>query len=523
MSKIKISDYLRAGYPCLFIRTVEPEFTEEVIRKEVQKVSALENCDFGVWKLTTGLMVGDVQKLETPRSQADDLLESIKKIMDAPEDRPIVGVFYNIRSYINQPAVIQRLSDAIFKIRTTGSHIIIIGPELQVPVELVNLITFYDMPLPSKSELEKDFLKIAEAYADEIKLPKKQKEKKLLIARAATAALGLDRIGAENAFTLSLSSQRKIDTLVIQSQKEDAVRKSDVLEFVHDTESIENVGGFDVYKRWLELRKGAFSLEAREYGLPYPKGVLICGVAGTGKSLVAKATAHFLGLPLILMDMGRIYRSFVGESEAAVRQALRVAEAVSPCVLWLDEIEKSFAGMNGGGVNDSGVTSRVLSTILTWRQETKYPVMFAATANDISALPSMLTRKGRFDEVWATDLPNFDARMDIFAIHLKKRKRNPKNFNLEMLAELTEQFTGAEIEGAVTDAMFLSYFDKVELSDKYIVKAIKETIPQAQRNPEELKAVRNWMVNRARLVSSKSTNKKRRGKKNSNTVRVLRK
>lgn len=497
---MQLSDYLRAGFPSLFLRTVEPEFTEGMIREEVKKISQLENASFGVWKATSGLMVGGVEKSSAASEKAKNFSDAIRYVMESNES--IVGVFHNVRQFMQHYGNIQMMVDAIFKIRTTGSHILLVGPEIQLPVELRNMITFFDVPLPSKEELQGDFKKISEAYADNIELPKEDKDRELLYAQAATAALGLDRIGAENAFTLSISSKRKIDTVVIQSQKEDEVRKSDVLEFIHHPENIDEVGGFDEYKKWLGLRKRVFSLEAREYGLPYPKGVLLVGVAGSGKSLAAKSTASFLGLPLLRLDMGRIYRSYVGESEAAVRQALHVAEAVSPVLVWLDEIEKGFAGMNGSSTTDSGVTSRVLSTILTWRQETTFPVVFAATANDISALPPMVYRKGRFDEIWATDLPQQAERKAIFEIHLRKRKRDPKNFDVESLSSLTVDFTGAEIEGCIIDALFMAFDEGVEVSTTHIVRAIKETIPQSKRNPEEIQQVREWVKTRARMVSS---------------------
>jgi len=251
----------------------------------------------------------------------------------------------------------------------------------------------------------------------------------------------------------------------------------------------------------MRRRRRVFSDEARKYGLPYPKGVLIVGPAGTGKSLVSKGIADFLKLPLLRLDMGKVFRSLVGESESAIRMALKVAEAVSPVVLWLDEIDKGLAGMKGSGELDSGVTSRVVSTILTWRQETKYPVMLTATANDVAAIPAMVYRKGRLDEVWATELPNKAEREEIFQIHLRKRGRDPKLFGCKMLAARTEDFVGAEIEGVIEDAMFLAFDEGKEVTGQHIVKAISETVPQARRNREEIRAISKWVETRARLVS----------------------
>jgi SpoVK/Ycf46/Vps4 family AAA+-type ATPase len=345
------------------------------------------------------------------------------------------------------------------------------------------------------------------AYEREITVPKNKSKRAELILEAARAAIGLDELGAESAMALSMATAEAIDIKIIQAQKEQEVRKSDVLEFFPVDETIEHIGGFDYFKEWLSRRSKGFSAEAREYGLPYPKGMLIVGPAGTGKSLTAKATAAFLKLPLLRLDMGKVFRSLVGESEAAIRMALQVAEAVSPVVLWMDEVEKGLAGMRGSGELDSGVTGRVVSTVLTWRQETKYPVMLVATANDVAALPAMVYRKGRLDEVWATDLPEEHEREEIFGIHIEKRGRDRDDYDLALLAARTDDFTGAEIEGCIEDAMFLAFDEDEEFETEHILKSISETVPQAKRDAEELIAIREWVATRARRVSSGSAPK----------------
>jgi AAA+ superfamily predicted ATPase len=498
----RLKEFMAAGFPCLFMRTVEPNVAEEEV-KSTMKETGLSTTPFGVWKVTTGLMLGRVDMAEKDfRNVKDDLLDTLTWVEDAKQERPpCVVVLHHLRQFINQYAVIQRMIDTILKIRFRGTHIILVGAHLDLPSELRNLIQFVDCPLPSREQIELEFTSISKEYAGKIELPKSTEERKSLIRHAATAAVGLDSMAAENAIALSIACAAKIDIRIIQAQKEQEVRKSDVLEFFSTTENTDTLGGFAAFKPWLAKRAKAFSEEAREYGLTYPKGFLIVGPAGTGKSLCAKVAASYLQLPLLRFDMGKIFRSLVGESEAAVRQALAVAEAVSPVLIWMDEIEKGMAGMSGSGDLDSGVTSRVVSTILTWRQETRKPVMLVATANNVATLPSMVYRKGRLDEVWATDLPTQEEREEIFRIHLRKRHRDPKKFNVPLLAAKTDEFVGAEIEGCIEDSMFTAFSDGKEVTTNHIMDSIGETIPQAQRDKEELNSIRAWVKTRARLVS----------------------
>jgi len=496
-----VKDFMKAGYPAIFLPTIEPEVAEAQVRKAIEVIRGKEpDMLFGKWKITTGLSVGSLTATELQAiAGAKDLVPALKYVEESKS--PIVAVFYNVRQFINHFQVIQQLADTIMAARFKGSHIVLIGSFMELPPELKNLITFVDCPLPTKDQITVEFTKLIHPYEEELSLPEDVAEKEILIADAATAAVGLDMMGAENAMSLSMALTGTVDIRVIQSQKEQEVKKSDVLEFIHITETMDNVGGFSALKEWMIKRRRAFTQEARDYGLPYPKGILMVGPGGTGKSLAAKAIASYLHLPLLRLDIGKIFKSLVGESESAIRLALQVVEAVSPCVLWVDEIDKGMAGMKGSGELDSGVTSRVMGTLLTWRQETKSPVVMAATANDVTSIPSMVFRKGRFDEVWATDLPLLSERAEIFPIHLRKRGRNPEDFDIQLLANRTENFVGAEIEGVIEDAMFSAFSEGVEVTTEHILTSINATITQASRSVEELKALRKWSQERARLVS----------------------
>lgn len=494
-----VREYLQAGYPCLFLPTVEPEVAEARVRDALLKLD-LGMVDFGVWKVTTGAMIGSADGTVKPSKRQEDLIDVLAGVEKA--DRPLVVLLHNVRAYLDDPGITQALIDAVFAARLKGSHIVMVGAFIQLPPELRSLVTYVDCPLPTQDAIRTSYEEMVEAYRDDIDdLPADKEEFDQLMIDAARAAVGLDMMGAENAIALSLATASSIDCQIIQAQKEQEVRKSDVLEFVRITDTMQDVGGFAEFKGWLTRREKAFSHEAREYGLPYPKGMLIVGPAGTGKSLTAKAVGAFLRLPLLRLDMGKVFRSLVGESEAAIRMALQVAEAVSPVVLWMDEIDKGLAGMKGSGELDSGVTSRVVSTVLTWRQETQKPVVLVGTANDVSSIPSMVYRKGRLDEVWATDLPMENERDEIFKIHLRKRNRDPENFDTALLAARSELMVGAEIEAIIEDAMFAAFSDGVEVETSHVLQAIAETIPQAERDAEEIKAIREWVETRARLVS----------------------
>jgi hypothetical protein len=509
-SEPTIKEFIQAAYPALFLPTVEPEVAERRVKQSLIELG-MNSISFGIWKVTRGLQLGrpDASAKEFQTKQLD-LIDALRYVEDQRD--PHVVMFHNLRPYMNTPGVVQQLIDTILASRLKGSHVIIVGPYIEFPAEVKTLVTWCDCPLPTREQILEQFDKMVEAYADELKMPKKKDEREHLMIRAAGAAVGLDSMGAENALALSMSMRETVDPLVIQAQKEQEVKRSDVLEFIRWDHDMEVLGGWKKYKTWISRRRRAFTPEARDYKLPFPKGVLFVGPAGTGKSLGCKVTAYYLGLPLLRLDMGRVFRSLVGESEAAIRLALQVAEAVSPVMLWLDEIDKGLAGMRGSGELDSGVTARVVSTILTWRQETQAAVMLGATANDVAVLPSMVYRKGRFDEVWATDLPGQQTREEIFRIHLGLRDREPDEFGCDVLAKKSPDFVGSEIEACIEDAMFMAFDDGVEVTPKHIMRAIRDTVPQAQRNQEEITAIRKWVDTRARLVEDEDDDKGPRGK-----------
>ena len=270
-----------------------------------------------------------------------------------------------------------------------------------------------------------------------------------------------------------------------------------ITEYYHPNEDLNDVGGLNSLKDWLKKRGKAFGLGAKDFGLDIPRGILLLGIPGTGKSLSAKAIANTWRFPLLRLDIGKVYAGIVGASEENIRNALNLAEAISPCVLWIDEIEKGLSGVKSSGSTDGGTSSRVLGTFLTWLQEKKKPVFVVATANDVSQLPPELLRKGRVDEIFFVDLPTEKAREEILSICLKRKKRNPTDFNLDSLAKKAKGFSGAEIEEAIKEALFTAFDAGEQINDRYIVDAMNRTYPLSKTMAEAIKSLREWAKARA--------------------------
>jgi len=322
--------------------------------------------------------------------------------------------------------------------------------------------------------------------------------------RLLQAALGLTLGEAENVFAKLIVKDERLsgdNISEVFAQKQQIIRKSGLLEYYAASETFAQVGGLSVLKEWLAKRSVAFTPEARDFGLPAPKGIMMLGVQGCGKSLCAKAVSSLWQLPLLRFDMGRMFGSLVGSSEENARRAISVAESVAPAILWVDEIDKAFAGIQGSGGTDGGTTARVLGTFLTWLSEKTAPVFVVSTANDISQLPPELLRKGRFDEIFFVDLPAAEERQEIFKIHVERRGRNPANFDLKALADASPDFSGAEIEEAIISGLFDAFYAREELTTKHVLEALAQTVPLAKTMDEHINRLRSWAEGRARNAS----------------------
>jgi SpoVK/Ycf46/Vps4 family AAA+-type ATPase len=321
-------------------------------------------------------------------------------------------------------------------------------------------------------------------------------------AQAVRAAQGLTCTEAENVFAKSLVMSRTLDLDLILAEKQYLLRKSRALEYYHAPANFRKVGGMEELKEWLRKRGAAFTDAARSFGLPEPRGLLLLGVQGCGKSLMAKAVASQWKLPLLRLDMGRIFGEMVGASELNMRQALKVAESVAPALLWLDEIEKGLAGAASSGRSDAGTTARVFGTFLTWMQEKKAPVFVVATSNDVRQLSPELLRKGRFDEIFFVDLPNYKERTEIWMIHLHKRGRQMRRFDIERLAHETVGFSGAEIEQMIISALYDAFDEQRDIEMLDLIRVISQTVPLSKTMHQEINALRNWAKEHARFAGT---------------------
>ena len=366
-----------------------------------------------------------------------------------------------------------------------------------LPKELEKDVEVLEIDYPNFEDIKVIYKKVCNTFNIEYKEPDDE---------LIQAALGLTIMEAERAFAKAYIEDGKLTSKqipIIIKEKENIIKKSGFLEYYHPSETLKDIGGLENLKNWLKRRGRAFDKDAKEFGLETPRGILLLGIPGTGKSLTAKAIGSEWKFPLLRLDIGKIFGGIVGESEQNIRTALNIAEAIAPSILWIDEIEKGLSGMASSGSSDGGTSARVLGTLLTWMQEKTKPVFVVATANNISQLPPELLRKGRIDEIFFVDLPNEEERKEIFKIHLKKRKRNPEKFNLENLARLTKGFSGAEIEEVIKEAMFQAYDNYEDISDKYIESSIEKTYPLSKTMSEVIVNMRKWAQKRAVMASNK--------------------
>ncbi|MBN1593075.1 MAG: AAA family ATPase, partial [Candidatus Coatesbacteria bacterium] len=402
----------------------------------------------------------------------------------------------------NQPIVTRRLRDVAAKLKMSYKTVIILSPVLNIPIELEKEISVLDVPLPSEEELGKILDSVVQQAKRDPRLKVDIRDD--ILDKMVRATSGLTEEEAENAFAKALVNDGKFteeDLPLIIKEKKQIIRKTGVLEYFDLSETISGVGGLEKLKAWLRNRAAAFGSEAREFGLPEPKGLLLVGVQGCGKSLTAKAVASLWKLPLLRLDVGSLFGSYIGTSEDNMRKAIKIAESLSPAILWLDEIEKGFSGVSGSGISDGGTTARVFATFLTWLQEKTKPVFVVATANAIDQLPPEMLRKGRFDEIFFIDLPTVEERKSIIEIHLKKRNRPPGKFSIDELARVCRGFSGAEIEQGIISALYDAFAMKRDITEKDIIKAFSDSVPLSTMMKEQVAEFRAWAQDRARPAS----------------------
>lgn len=484
---------LQAQYPLIYLVTSEEERAEQAISALAQTKPSRR---LFLWTVTHGIV-----EYGQPRSVTQHNTVSPEAAIEwvMRQREPGIFVFKDLHPFIDSPAVTRWLRDAIASFKGTQKAIVLMSPVQTVPIELEKEVIVIDFALPNMTELNQ----VLTNQLDQIRTRRITTETREKLLKAA---LGLTRDEAEKVYrkahvTAGRLTEEEVD--IVLSEKKQLIRRNGILEYIEEDETIDSVGGLEELKKWLKQRSNAFTERAREYGLPQPKGMLILGVPGCGKSLIAKTTSRLWGLPLLRLDMGRVYDgSMVGRSEANLRNALKTAESISPAILFIDEMDKAFAGSTGSADSDGGTSSRIFGSFLTWMQEKTSPVFVMATANRVERLPGEFLRKGRFDELFFVDLPTAEERQDIFKIHLGKRRRDISRFDLDQLANVCDGFSGAEIEQALVAAMYEAFAQDREFTQLDIIAAARATMPLSKTMTEQVTALRDWARQRARPAAS---------------------
>ncbi len=512
MLEKKIANLLRARFPYIYLTTYEEERATSMLRSIVRNEKLVKfPREIYIWTQTNGFINDETEKPIAGTSNPAKALDFVQK-----HDKDSIFIFYDIhvnfglRNRAPDYDLVRKLRDLVSFLKTSPvrKNIFFIAPEAVIPETLQKDISICDFPLPTLDEV-KSKLDSMLAQNKRVKTENLTPESKEKLCKAA---LGLTLQETENAFALAMVNDGKIDEKdinIILDEKMQVIKKTGILEFVRSNFNINDIGGLDNLKSWLLKRNNSWSEKAKKYCLPAPKGVLITGVPGCGKSLTAKAMSAIWQLPLLRLDLGKIFSGLVGSSEENMRRAIATAEAVAPSILWVDEIEKGLSGVNSG--NDSGVSSRIFGQFLTWMQEKEAPVFVIATANNIHNLPPELLRKGRFDEIFFVDIPTYNERIEIFRLHLKKRLKNEEisaqitidDALLQKLASMTEGFIGAEIEQVVISALYEAFFENRALTFNDLEKTIKNTVPLSTTQKEQILALRAWANVRAVAATKK--------------------
>ncbi len=508
----KLSGLINASFPFIYIPTWEEDRAIDLIEKTVNNQSMVKiPRKIFTWSQARGFESDEQSKKEILQpAQALDFIQNCKE--QAIFILKDFHVFFGIKNAQPNYLLIRKLRDLSTELKSNRKTVVFISPQLVIPEDMQKEISVLDFPLPDYDEILTVLESLKEGLPEQSVCLTSDEQDKLV-----RAAQGLTYQEAENAFARAIVTLHGLNIKalnIIHDEKNQVIKKTGILEFVSSNLKENDIGGLGNLKKWLKKRNNSWLDSAEKYNIPAPKGVLITGVPGCGKSLTAKAMSAIWGLPLLKLDMGKIFSGVVGSSEENMRRAIATAEAVSPSILWVDEIEKGLSGTKNSG--DSGTSARIFATFLTWMQEKTKPVFVIATANDISSLPAELLRKGRFDEIFFVDLPTKKEREQIFELHLKKRLTDDSiskdlNIDNDLLNDLslhTEGFVGAEIEQAVISALYEAFFENRGLLKKDLIKCIEETVPLSTTQKEQITALRNWASTRAVLATSKEDREK---------------
>ena len=470
----------------IWIRTKEEERLEKIINISCERLNIKR---YVCWDCVSGIkgLVNEEGKF------ANNPLGVLNWLKEQTPEIATILLVKDFHKFYEDPSISRTIKQLSSSLKETNHNLIISSHIFPSSEELDELMTIVNLPLPDQKELKNLINKIAintNSNLDE-----------QVLNELSVASSGLTEIKVKQVTAKALTQRGKIskeDIKDILEEKKQVIARSEILEFFETKSSQDDIGGLNVLKVWLNQRYRAFSKEARDYGLPIPKGVLLVGAQGTGKSLTAKSISNSWSMPLLRLDVGRLFSSLVGSSEARTRETISRAEAMSPCILWIDEIDKGFGG---DARSDGGTSQRVLASLLTWMAEKESSVFVIATANAIDKLPAELLRKGRFDEIFFLDLPNSEERLSILDLHLKKRRPN-YSFPLSTIIDRTDGFSGAELEQAVIEGMHISFSENRELLEKDLIKAVSELVPLSRTAKEQIDLLKDWSsTGRARSAS----------------------
>jgi ATP-dependent 26S proteasome regulatory subunit len=494
---------IRARYPLLYIVGAEEEPIESVIAQVALQVTPARRVL--LWDIVRGW--------EDNGSGKGSAMAALDRIGKTVVEEYTIFVLRDLHPILKYPyteknaPVVRELRNLTRELKRSKKTIFLTSHALELPEELKEEMTVIDFPLPNVQEIDRLISHVVEK-------PEQLQVSGLAREQLVKACQGLSRARIGRVLAKALAAKQQINESDIDGvleEKQQAIRQTGILEFFNSRESLKSVGGLENLKQWVKMRQDAFTDEARRYGIPNPKGVLLVGIQGTGKSLSAKTIASEWRLPLLRLDTGRLFGGIVGESESRVRQMIQLAEAIAPCVLWIDEIDKAFGNIISGGDGDSGTSRRVFGSLITWMQEKTSPVFIVATANNVRILPAELLRKGRFDEIFFLNLPSESERQDIFKVHLQRlRSTRLREFDLAVLAKRAENFSGAEIEQVVIDGLYRAFGTFVngqrrDLTTEDILRSIEDTVPLAAIARSQIEDLKRWAAEAGARTASNDT------------------
>ena len=483
---------LKARYPVIFINTIEEDRVEYVIRKYIK--TSLNRSIYS-WDFVDGYTNNPNNEGFAKRNP----LQALELVERLTSETPAIFLLKDFNRFLTDISISRKLKNLGRILKLQPKTIIIIGSDFTIPKELQDLITVLQFQLPVETEISQELTRLIDSL--NIKIDSQLFEN----LTQACQGLSLERI--RRVLSKIIATHKTIDENsinILLSEKKQIISQTEILEYWSVNEKITNIGGVENLKEWLKKRKTSFSIQASNYGLPTPRGLLLVGIQGTGKSLTAKAIATEWQLPLLKLDVGKLFGGIVGESESRLRQMIEVSETLAPCILWIDEIDKAFS--NNENTGDSGTSNRVLATFISWLSEKTKPVFVVATANNIDLLPLEIIRKGRFDEIFFLDLPQKNEREQIFKIHIQEFRPNTwDSFDYEKLAQLSESFSGAEIKQSIIEGMYHAFYEQREFETNDICLALNQLIPLAELESNQTVKLQNWASSgRIRLASSNS-------------------